>query len=380
SLRRGAKVFARFGSGKETDSSPIWIYDRLEEPTTLMLESQVASMEGGECAVSFATGMGAISSLLLALTRGGDHILAHRTLYGCTYSLLTEWLPRFGVNCTIANLNSPEGLGKIHSPHLRVVYFETISNPSLEILDIKKIVNLVKKENSRRPPEERIFIVVDNTFATPWACRPLEWGVDFVVESLTKNISGFGTEMGGAVIGPKWAQHTLRLARKDFGAIIHPWSAWHIMVFGIPTQSLRFEEQQRSALQVAHFLERHPKVDKVIYPGLKSHPQSHLAKKYLRSPEGKFSPGTMISFVLKGGMKRTEKVVDHIAKNAYSITLAVSLGLTKTLIEVPGFMTHAAIPETKRKDSNIHPDLIRLSIGLEDPKDIISDLNSALSR
>ncbi|MBO9665824.1 MAG: PLP-dependent transferase, partial [Bdellovibrio sp.] len=222
--------------------------------------------------------------------------------------------------------------------------------------------------------------VVDNTFATPWGLRPREWGVDFIIQSLTKNISGFGTEMGGAVISPKSFEGQLRVARKDFGAILHPYSAWHIMVYGLSTQAIRFEQQQKSAQAIAEYLEKHPKVASVTYPGLKSHSQYKLAKKYLKSPEGKFAPGTMISFQLKGDMKRCQKFVDDIAKNSYSITLAVSLGLTKTLIEVPGFMTHSAIPKEKRGESNIDPRAIRLSIGLENANDVINDITAALRR
>lgn len=379
SLERGAEGFNTFGSsGAE---KPIWIYDRLEEPTTKMLEDQLALLEKGECAITFGSGMGAIASTLMTLVSQQQKVVAHKTLYGCTYSLLTNWLPRFGIQNTLMDINDFKKLEtELADPATRVVYFESVSNPILEIADLEKITQLVKKANQRRPKDKQIYTVVDNTFATPWALRPIEWGVDFVIQSLTKNISGFGTEMGGAVIAPKSFEGMLRMARKDFGAIIHPYSAWHILVYGLSTQAIRFEQQQDSALKIAKFLEAHPKVQSVIYPGLKTHPQNKYAKKYLKSPEGKFAPGTMISFQLKGDMKRCQKFVDDIAKNSYAITLAVSLGLTKTLIEVPGFMTHSAIPSDKRGESGIDPRAIRLSIGLENADDIIADLNVALKR
>lgn len=380
SLQRGAEGFSTFGAKTGTEK-PIWIYDRLEEPTTKMLEDQLALLEKGECAVTFGSGMGAIASTLMSLLSAGQKVIAHKTLYGCTYSLLTNWMPRLNISTHLMDVNDFKNLEvQLADPATRVVYFESVSNPILEIADLEKITALVKVANKKRGKENQIYTVVDNTFATPWGLRPVEWGVDFVIQSLTKNISGFGTEMGGAVIAPRAHESMLRVARKDFGAIIHPYSAWHILVYGISTQAIRFEQQQASAWEVAKFLEKHPKVASVTYPGLKSHGQYKLAKKYLKSPEGEFAPGTMISFQLKGDMKKCQKFVDDIAKNSYSITLAVSLGLTKTLIEVPGFMTHSAIPDDKRGDSGIDPRAIRLSIGLENVKDIIDDLKEALTK
>lgn len=378
SLKRGAKGFTSFANLKATDKKPIWVYDRLDEPTTLMLEEQMAAMENGECSVCFGSGMGAISALLLSLLEKDRRILAHQTLYGCTDSLIANWLPRMGISSKMLNLNSKEFEAEIKDPSVSVVYFETVSNPSLEIIDLERVVRLVKKENARR--KNPIRIVVDNTFATPWALRPLDWGVDFVIQSLTKNISGFGTEMGGAIITRKEFEPILKVARKDFGAVIHPSSAWHILVFGISTQSIRFEQQQRTAAKVAQFLEKHPKVESVVYPGLKSHPQYKLARKLLKSPEGDFSPGTMISFRLKGDAKKCERFVDDLATNSYTITLAVSLGLVKTLVEVPGFMTHSAVPPERQSAASIDPRMIRLSIGLENAQDIMGDLEEALRR
>lgn len=380
SLGRGAEGFNTFGASND-GTKPIWIYDRLEEPTTKMLEDQLAILEKGECAVAFGSGMGAIASTLMSLVQHGQKVVSHKTLYGCTYSLITNWFPRFNIQSSLIDINDFKTLEKeLADPATRVVYFESVSNPILEIADLEKITTLVKAANKKRKKEDRIYTIVDNTFATPWALRPREWGVDFVIQSLTKNISGFGTEMGGAVIASKEYESVLRVARKDFGAIIHPYSAWHILVYGISTQALRFEQQQSSALKISQFLERHPKVQSVTFPGLKSHPQYKLAKKYLKSPEGDFAPGTMISFQLKGDMKKCQKFVDDIAKNSYSITLAVSLGLTKTLIEVPGYMTHSAIPNEKRGECGIDPRAIRLSIGLENVNDIIADLNEALKK
>lgn len=376
-LDRGAQGFIQFGADEGDRLDPILIYDRLDEPNTLLLEEQLALLEGAESAVSFGSGMGAISGALLSVLKSGQRIIAHRNLYGCSYSLLNDWLPKFGIHSTFIDVNSKEHRQLLSDKAVRVLYFECVSNPSLDLADIPAILKDVRKINATRSESERILVMVDNTFATPWALRPIEWGVDIVIQSLTKNISGFGTEMGGAVMSSRKFERSLKLARKDFGAILNPKSAWGITVHGIPTLAIRFEQQQKNALAVAKFLERHPKVESVLYPGLKSYRQLTLAKKLLRTPEGDFAPGTMISFTLKGDMGRCRKFVDHVAKNSYAITLAVSLGLTKTLIEVPGYMTHAAIPKDKQAASGIDPRMIRLSMGIENSSDIIGDLDAA---
>lgn len=384
SLKRGADGFQLFANPDSLEkhlknNDPIWIYDRLEEPSSKMLEEQLAKMENGETAISFSSGMGAISASLLAFLKSGDHLISHQTLYGCSYSLITSWLPRFGITHDLINMNEITAKD-LKNKKLKILYFESVANPSLEIIDIKKISQMVKAENKNRTEENKIKIIVDNTFATPWGMRPLDHGADLVIQSLTKNIAGFGTEMGGAVITSKKFLSSLLLIRKDIGAIMHPHSAWNIMVYGIPSQILRFEAQQKNSLKIAEYLEKHPKVEKVFYPGLKSFPQYKLAKSLLRAPTGEFSPGQMLTFTLKGNNKTTEKFINHIAQNSYSITLAVSLGLIKTLIEVPGLMTHAAVPKEKQEQSGIPAKLIRMSVGIEDATDIISDLDDAFKK
>lgn len=381
SLKRGASGFQLFANPKKFEKSlrsnePIWIYDRLEEPTTKMLEEQLSEMENGETAVSFSSGMGAISACFLAFLKSGDHIISHNTLYGCTYSLITSWLPRFDITNRLINMNRLTAKD-LANKKVMAIYFESVSNPSLEIIDIDRIYSLVKTENKKRPENRKIKVIVDNTFATPWGLRPLDHGADLVVQSLTKNIAGFGTEMGGAVITSKKFLSPLLLIRKDIGAIMHPHSAWNIMIYGIPSQILRLEAQQINAMRLAQYLEANPKVESVSYPGLKSFSQHKLAQTLLRSPTGEFAPGQMLTFTLKGSIKKTEKFVNYIAQNSYSITLAVSLGLVKTLIEVPGLMTHAAVPKKKQVESGIPAKLIRMSVGIEDVTDLIEDLDQA---
>lgn len=335
--------------------------------------------------VTFATGMAAISAILGTLCESGHEIVAHQVLYGCTYSLLTNWLPRYGVVTKFVNMQNEEELRGAISSKTRVVYFETPVNPDLSLIDIGAVRKVVDEVNHDRPLERQLKIVVDNTFATPFCQRPIALGADFSVHSLTKDIGGFGTDMGGAVIGPRRFYSPLMLYRKDFGGVLSPKSAWNILVYGLPTLSTRMINQQKTAGRVARFLQEHPKVARVIYPGLESHPQLELAKRQMFDYEGKFAPGAMIYFVLKEtearpAGSRGEAFIDYIADHAYSITLAVSLGQLKTLIECPYSMTHSALPEEEKRKRGMEPGGIRLAIGLEDWHDLIEDLREALDR
>ncbi|MCC6572740.1 MAG: PLP-dependent transferase [Planctomycetes bacterium] len=380
---RGTRGFQEYASGKATRKNPVYIYDRLDEPTRGMLEDELAGVEGGDCCVAFATGMAAVSAALGVLLNAGDDLIAHKTLYGCTYNLITRWYPRLNIGSKLIDLNNTKLLQKTITPRTRVVYFETPVNPTMELIDIGAIRKVLDAVNARRKPEERIRIVVDSTFATPYCQRPLELGADLVVHSLTKNIGGFGTDMGGAVIAGAELEGQLLLYRKDFGGALAPKSAWPILVYGLPTLPLRLKRQIETAYQVARFLRSHPKVARVCYPGLEDHPQYELAKRQMRDLHGEFAPGNMIYFETvehaPGHSENCIKVVDWIAKHAYALTLAVSLGQLRTLIENPGAMTHAAVPPEERIKGGIAPNGIRLSIGVEDPKDLIHDLEQGLA-
>lgn len=387
SAHRGAQGFVEFANDTPDffQRMPIYIYDRLDEPTRGMLEENLAYAEGGEMCVTFATGMAAISAVLGLLCESGQEIVAHHILYGCTYSLVTHWLPRFGIQHKFADLHDEAKLRAAITFKTRVVYFETPVNPDLSLIDIGVVRKVVDEINQDRPPEKQIKIVVDNTFATPYCQRPIALGADFSVHSLTKDIGGFGTDMGGAVIGPRKFYGPLMHYRKDFGGVLSPKSAWNFLVYGLPTLSTRMINQQKSAHKVARFLQEHPKVARVVYPGLESHPQFELAKRQLVNYEGKFSPGAMIYFVLKDGehesaSSRGEKFIDYVADHAYSITLAVSLGQIKTLIECPYSMTHAAMPDEDKRKRGMEPGGIRLALGLEDWHDLIDDLRTAFDQ
>ncbi len=386
STQRGAKGFFEFACDKIDTKRhiPIYIYDRLDEPTRGMLEENLASAEMGEVAVTFATGMAAISAALCTLVRCGEEIVAHEVLYGCTYSLMVNWLPRQLIKTRFANLTDLRALEKSLTAKTRVVYFETPVNPTLEMIDLRAVREVINRANKGRSDAEKIRIVVDNTFATPYCQRPLEQGADVVVASLTKAIGGFGTDMGGVVVGPSWLQNSILMYRKDFGGVLSPKAAWNILVYGLPSLAARMSNMQRTAMHVAEYLENHPKVARVLYPGLASFPQRALAERQMHDYRGKFAPGSMIYFNLKNRGKSNasaEKFIDYVADNAYCITLAVSLGQIKTLIENPYSMTHSAYQVTAGKGtcpSVVEPGGIRLSIGLEDRDDIIADLEKAL--
>ena len=381
SVERGLSGFEHFidEHSRRVRKRPTYVYDRLDEPTRSMLEERLAIVESGEIALCYASGMAAISAALMVSLKPGDELLIHKTMYGCTFSLTSKWLPRYGIITKYIDMLNLDELKAALNPNVKAVYFETPANPNMELIDIEKVVSIVDKENAKRKRTHRIRTIVDNTFATPRCQRPLEFGVTMVVDSLTKNIGGFGTDMGGAVITSKKYEEELLMFRKDFGGVLGSRSAWHILVYGLPTLIERGNKQQDSSYRIAAFLEKHPKVGKVMYPGLPSFPQYEIAQKQMRDFDGNFAPGNMIYFTLKNDTEESSnKLLGYIAKKAYSITLAVSLGHIRTLIEKPGSLSHAAVPEEIKRSARIDPSGIRLSIGLENPDDIIADFENAL--
>lgn len=389
SAQRGAQGFTEFAHSTDEvtvrSKAPIYIYDRLGEPNKDMLEENLAYAEHGDIAVTFASGMAAISGVLGILTGTGSEIVAHRTLYGCTYSLLTNWYPRLKVQTRFVDFTLPHEVKRQITRHTRVFYMESPVNPTLRLIDLRAIAEIAAEANVKRPKEERIYTVVDSTFATPFCQRPLSFGIDFVVHSLTKAIGGFGTDIGGAVIGPKWSRDMLMLYRKDFGGVLSAKSAWPVLVQGLPSLCVRMRQMQETAGKVAEFLTTRPEIECVHYPGLSSFNQAELARRQMVDYEGNFAPGAMIYFTMKGdsahdALKRAERFINDIAKNAYCITLAVSLGNIRTLIEHPGSMTHSAIPPEEQIAKGLDPGGIRLAIGLEKPGDIIKDLLHSLEK
>lgn len=386
SVERGAQGFQQFANTESFgDEAPIFIYDRLGEPNKDMLEENLAYVEKGEMAVTFASGMGAISAVLGVLAKSGDEIITHSTLYGCTISLFNNWYSRYNIAVKPIDLTDLKNFSNTVNEKTKVVYLETPANPNLDIIDLIELKKLVDEVNETRAEKNHIKIVVDNTFSTPFCQRPIELGADFVVHSLTKGIGGFGTDMGGVIVGPKKYRDMILLYRKDFGAVLNTKSAWAILTYGLPTLPLRQKQQIKSAMRIAEFLEAHPKIYFVNYPGLPSYKYHELAKQQMVDFNGNFAPGSMIYFTLKGDSAEQRKLIgakfmDYVADHAYTMTLAVSLGHTRTLIEHPASMTHSVVPPDQLEARGIDAGGVRLAIGLENTEDILLDLDEALKQ
>lgn len=383
STQRGAKGFTELAHPPGPHHEPIYIYDRFGEPTIDMLQHVLATAEEQENAVVFATGMAAVQAAVCFALNPNSEIISHKTVYGCTYSLFTNHLSKLGIKTHFCDLSDPQSFIPYVNENTRILYLESPVNPNLQLIDTEAIMAALKHINAQRPQSKKILSVFDNTFATPYCQRPGKHGVDIIVHSLTKGIGGFGTVMGGAVISRQEFHEGLVLFRKDFGSILSPLTAWHILVYGISTLALRIPKQQANALIVAKFLENHPAIETVRYPGLSSFPQYDLAQRLLRDYDNNFAPGFMIYFTLKStdpehSKSAGERMMNHLAKNAYAVTLAVSLGQLRTLIEHPSSMTHTSYPASEQMAMGIEPGGIRLAVGIENPQDIIADLSSAL--
>ena len=349
------------GAAKFAGEKEGYIYTRLGNPTQNALEEKMAAIEGAEAAIATASGMAAISASVMAVAFAGDHILAHDCLYGCTHSLMEEILPRYGIEVTFADLSDLDNFDKNIQDNTKLIYLETPSNPTLNLVDIEEI--------SKKAHAAGAKVITDNTFMTPYLQNPLELGSDMVVHSATKYIGGHGDTIAGVIAGKEEMLADIRMTTlKDFGGIISPFNAW-LLLRGLKTLPIRVEKHNQNAMEVAEFLEKQDKVEKVFYPGLESHPQHDLAKKQASGF------GSMISFELKGGHSAGEKMMN----NVNLATLAVSLGDVDTLIQHPASMTHAPVPREERLAAGITDGLVRISIGIEDVEDIIADLEGALS-
>lgn len=354
SAEQGGRRFALEENG--------YIYSRLGNPTSATVEEKLALLEGAEDAVVTASGMGAISSALWTALKCGDHVLAGDTLYGCTFALLMHGLTKFGIEVTLVDMSNLDAVRKALRKNTRVVYLETPANPTLKLIDIKAVSTLAHEASNA-------MVMVDNTFCTPYIQQPLTLGADVVLHSATKYLNGHGDVIAGAVCGTTDFITQVRLVGiKDMtGSVLSPFDAF-LLARGMKTLQLRMERHSASAQKVAEFLAQHPAVTKVNYPGLASFPQYELANKQMRLPGG------MISFELQGGFEAGKSVLNHVEL----CRLAVSLGDAETLIEHAASMTHSTYTKEELAEAGISEGLVRLSVGLEDPEDIIADLTQAL--
>lgn len=365
---------ADHGAGIFKGEIPGYVYTRMGNPTVMALEAKVNALEGGQfkldhpdrrvSTLAFSSGMAAIAAALMACASAGDTILLGNVVYGATEHLCSTVLKRFGVKTVevhMPDLTAVEAAVKAN-PHAKLIFFETPVNPTLELVDIPGVVEIVRRIN----PSMRV--IVDNTFATPYLQRPLELGADVVVHSTTKYIGGHGLVVGGlATTCHDSIKDELYKIIKDIGSSPSPFDAWLVNI-GLKTLPARMDRHCSNAMRIARFLADHPKVDKVYYPGLETHPQFQLAKRQMRDFGG------MVSFELKGGFEAGKKLMDNIK----IFTLAVSLGCVDSLIQHPASMTHASVPAEKKLKGGVTDGLVRASIGIEDPEDLIRALQNAL--
>lgn len=339
-----------------------YIYSRLGNPTLTVLEEKLAMLEGAEAAAATASGMGAISAAFWTALKAGDHVVASKTLYGCTYAFLSHGLTRYGVDVTFVDVTNPDNVKEAMRENTKIVYLETPANPTLGLSDIEAISKIAHEK-------EGCLVMVDNTFCTPYLQRPIELGADVVVHSGTKFLNGHGDVVSGFVVGKiDFITQVKLFGIKDMtGSCMSPFDAY-LMIRGMKTLEIRMERHCKNAMAVAEFLETHPAVQKVYYPGLKSFEQYELGQKQMKAP------GAVIAFELKGGVEEGKKVMD----NVHVCSLAVSLGDCETLIQHPASMTHSPYTAEERKEAGISDGLVRLAVGLENADDIIFDLKQAL--
>ena len=345
------------------DYAESFAYSRITNPSLDYMEQKLAALEHGKGAVSYASGMGAVAGALFAALKCGDHVIFTKAKYSGTEDITSDWLPRFGIEHDSFQADHLEELEPLIKPNTKVIYVETPANPTMVLVDLAEVAKIAHLHGAK--------VFVDNTFATPYNTNPLDLGVDVVIHSLTKYIGGHGDLLGGAVISND--TEFLRQCRlgtlMHFGAVMAPFTAF-LVCRGMKTLGVRMRQHNENALKIARWREADPRIETVRYPFLESNPQYDIAKKQMRGGGG------MISFDVKGGLEAGKKFINSLKL----CTLAVSLGDTETLVEQAATMTHTMIPKEVREAAGITDGMIRMSVGLEDPDDIIADLDQALSR
>ncbi len=354
SADEGAKCFSGDSDG--------YIYTRISNPTIDALERQLAILENGFGGIAVSSGMAAVTTIYMALLSLGDHIVSTDAIYGPARNVMEKEFIRFGIDSTYINTTNPETVKKAIRPNTRILYIETPANPTMEITDIQACAEIAHKHG--------ILLVVDNTFCSPYLQNPLDLGADIVFHSMTKFINGHADVVAGMIITKEESLYdTLRNMMIGLGCNMDPHQAY-LVLRGLKTLSIRIDKAQENALKTALFLENHPKVAWIQYPGLPSHPQYELSKKQMRGS------GSIISFGLKGGFESAKRLLDNLEL----VLLAVSLGGVETLIQHPASMTHSKVSAEDKQKAGITDDLIRIAIGIEDVQDIIEDLNQALMK
>lgn len=353
-VEEGARCFAGESKG--------YMYTRIGNPTIAALEKQIAILEGGFGGIATSSGMAAVSTIYMAFLKSGDHIVSTDAVYGPSRGIMETYFKKFGVESTYINTGNLDAIRQAIKPNTKMLFIETPTNPTMEISDLKACSDIAHQHG--------LVVVVDNTFCSPYLQRPIEFGADVVFHSMTKFINGHADIVAGMIVTKSEELYKLvRPAMVGMGCNMDPHQAFMVLR-GVKTLSIRMDRGQENAMKVAEFLEKHPKVEWVKYPGLKSHPQYELAKKQMDGP------GAMISFGLKGGLDAGKIVMNNVKL----AMLAVSLGGIETLIQHPASMTHSKMSKENREKAGITDGLVRFSVGIEDLKDIIADLDQALAK
>jgi cystathionine gamma-lyase/cystathionine beta-lyase len=334
-------------------------YSRTANPTRKVLEDTIARLEGGKAGFAFATGMAA-EATAIHLLKAGDHVISGDDVYGGTYRLFQDVMRNLGLEFTFLRLDDREKIERAIKPNTRMIWLETPSNPLLNIIDLEMVVDVAEKHN--------LMTVIDNTFASPYFLRPIEYGIDLVVHSTTKYLNGHCDVVGGAVVTTTdELTDRVQFLLNAMGTCASPFDCW-LVLRGIETLAVRMRQHEKNAIKIANYLKGHPAVKRVFYPGLESHPGHDIARRQMKGFGG------VVSLELKGGVE----AVNSLLKKTRIFALAESLGGAASLIEQPATMSHASMPEDFKEAVGITVELVRLSIGLEDSDDLIEDLEQAL--
>jgi cystathionine beta-lyase/cystathionine gamma-synthase len=337
------------------------VYTRWSNPTITAAEEKIAELEGAEDCAVFSSGMAAISTAIISLVSPGDHIVSVRDLYGGTVGLFSDLMSRFGVRTTLIEATNVDEISSTVRSNTKIIFLETPTNPTLKLVDLQKAAEIAAKHGAK--------VLVDNTFASPYNQQPLQFGCDATLHSATKYLAGHNDVTAGAIAGPGKLIEPMRKLRRTLGGVLDPHGAW-LLLRGMKTLALRMVQHNSNGQQIAEYLENHPNVEKVYYPGLRTHPQHTLAKRQMKGFGG------VVSFELKGDLNQTIRFVDNLKL----ALLAPSLGGAETLVSQPSTASHYFMDPDERRKAGISDSLVRLSLGIEDAEDIISDLAQAFDK
>ena len=336
------------------------IYSRFSNPNTTEFVEKICKMEGAEAGYAFSTGMAAVYSTFSALLSAGDHIVSAGSVFGSTHALFTTYFPKWNIETSYFDINKPETIESFIKPNTKILYAESPTNPAVDIIDLQLLGDIAKKHN--------LILIIDNCFATPYIQNPIQFGAHLVVHSATKLIDGQGRVLGGVTVGSEDLIRKIYLFARNTGPAMSPFNAW-ILSKSLETLAVRVEKHCENAFNVAEFLEKHPNVNSVKYPFLKSHPQYEIAKKQMRLG------GNIVAFEIKGGIEAGRAFLDKIKV----CSLSANLGDTRTIVTHPASTTHSKLSVEERLAVSITDGLVRVSVGLETVKDIIADLEQALA-